>query len=290
MSKKAVNMVLVVIIILLSLIASSYGFFSNETIHEGKTIMTLNGESVELYGKGIYNNESISYAAQARAQDLVTLIIGLPLLIVSLILSNKNSIKGKLLLTGTLGYFLYTYISYSFLVTYNGFFLIYVALMSLSFFSFVLNITSGELKGLEKRFEQKFPRKYIGIVNIIMGMGICLLWLGMIIPSIGVIPSVLEHHTTFVIQALDLGFIVPVAILSGVLLIKNKSLGYLLTSVFIIKGTTLVLAVCMMAIFMIVSGVKVTIVEITMFPLIALICIINLYLLLKNLKTNGKGC
>ena len=282
MTKKTINTVLVVSIILLSLIVSSYGFFSDETIHEGKTIMTLNDEEVLLYGKGLYHNESISYAAQARAQDLVTLIIGLPLLIVSLLLSHKNSLKGKLLLTGTLGYFLYTYISYSFLVTYNKFFLIYVCLMTLSFFSFILNITSGEFAGLEKKFSQKLPRKYIGIVNIIIGTGVCLLWLEMIIPSIGIIPSILEHHTTFVIQALDLGFIVPAAFLSAILLIKNQSLGYLLSGVFIIKGTTLVLAIVAMALFMIRSGVHVSIAELIMFPLIAFICIVNMYLLLKN--------
>jgi hypothetical protein len=69
-----------------------------------------------------------------------------PEVIISLIVANKNSLKGRLLLTGTLGYFLYTYTSYSFLSMYNSFFLIYVSIMSLSFFAFIINITSNELK------------------------------------------------------------------------------------------------------------------------------------------------
>jgi len=284
MSIKAVNNTLVILIIIFGSIASIYGFFSNNIVFENKTFQTINGETVTLYGKGLYYNDSISMVPQARAQDIVTLIIGIPLLIISLILLNKNSLKGRLLLTGTVGYFLYTYASYSFFLSYNKFFLLYVALMSLSFFCFIINFTSNELKNLDIHFKQKFPKKYIGIFTIIVGVFICFLWLGMIIPSIDKAPAVLEQYTTLVIQALDLGFIFPVSILSGVLLLLNKSLGYLLAPVVIVKGATLLLAVAMMAVFQVLSGVNISIVEMIMFPLFAIICIINLGIILKNIK------
>jgi len=283
MSKKLINNILVLLIIVLSLIVSTYGFFSNKMVYENKTIQTINGEIITLYGKGLYFNDSISMSAQARAQDIVTLVIGIPLLIVSLFLSNKNSLRGKLLLTGTLGYFLYTYASYSFVVTYNMFFLLYTILMSLSLFSFIANITSPELKNLENHFSNKFPKKLIGILIIFIGIIVCLMWLGMILSSLNRAPIDLEHYTTLVIQAMDLGFIVPVAILSGILLIRNKSLGYLLGTVIIIKGVTLSLAVTMMVVFMILSGVNVSIIEIIVFPLIALLCIFGLGIVLKNI-------
>ncbi|MCL2114908.1 MAG: hypothetical protein FWH29_01635 [Methanobrevibacter sp.] len=284
MKIKTINTLLVVLIIILSFIVAGYGFFSNENIGEFETFQAINGETVTLYGKGLYYKDSIAMASQARAQDFVTLVFGIPLLIFSLILANKSSIRGKLLLTGTIGYFLYTYVSYSFLTMYNQFFLIYVLLMSLSFFAFLINITSNELKELKNHFNQKFPRKYVGIFNIIIGIGICLLWLGVILPSIEKAPAVLEHYTTLVIQALDLGFIVPAAILSGMLLIKNKSLGYLFAPVIIIKGVTLILAIVMMLIFMAFSGVNISIVETIIFPLFAIILMTNLYLIIKNLN------
>ena len=280
MRTKTIINILVFCIIILAVIASAYGFFSNNTIHENKVIQTVHEETVTLHGKGLYSNESVSMAAQARAQDSITLFVGIPLLIVSLWLSNKNSIKGKLLLTGTLGYFLYTYVSYSFLVSYNMFFLMYVTLMSLSFFAFIINFTAPELKDLNSRFTRKFPKKYIGLFTIVVGLFVCLLWLGMLVPSIKKAPALLEQYTTFVIQALDLGFVVPAAILSGILLIKNKSLGYLLASTIIIKGATLLLALVMMIIFMIMSGIDVPLIQIIVFPLCALLCIINLFILL----------
>ena len=270
-------------IIILAGIVSSYSFFSNKVVYENKVIQTINGNNVTLYGKGLYYNDSVSLASQARAQDIITLIVGIPFLIISLILSNKNSLKGKLLLTGTTGYFLYTYCSYSFLAFYNGFFLLYVVLMSLSFFCFIINFTSPELKNLEKHSTKKFPKKIVGIFLIIIGAFLLALWLGRIVPSINRIPAELEHYTTFVIQAMDLGFIVPLAILAGVLLIKNRSLGYLLASVIIVKGTTMLLALVMMIVFMISSGVTVNIIEIMVFPLFAVICILCLCLILKNM-------
>ena len=284
MTIKTVNSIFIQLIVILALIASSYGFFSKNSIYEGKAFQAITGEIIQLHGKGLYFNDSVSMAAQARVQDLVTLIIGIPFLIVSYILANNNSIKAKLMLTGIIGYFLYTYTSYSFLAMYNIFFLIYVALMSLSLFAFIINFQSDEFKNLVNYFDEKFPRKYIGICNIIMGVCICLLWLGILIPIKGKSPPILEHYTTLPIQALDLGFIVPTAILSGILLIKNKSLGYLLASIIIIKGMALVLAIVMMLLFMHSAGVELATVEIIMFPAFLLILLINLLILFKNIK------
>jgi hypothetical protein len=277
-----VNNTLVLLIIILSAIVSAYGFFFFLIVHKDKSVQTINGESVTLHGKGLYHKDSVSGAAQARAQDIVTLTVGIPVLFAALILSNKNSLRGKLLLTGTVGYFLYTYVSYSFLAMYNKFFLVYVALMSLSLFCFLINITSAEFKNLEKRFKEKFPRRYIGVSVIIIGTILCLMWLGMIVPSINEHPAHLEHYTTMVIQALDLGLIVPAAILSGVLLIKNKSAGYLLAPIIIIKGAALLMAIVMMIIFMLLSKVDVSIIEMIIFPLFAIICVFNVCLILKN--------
>jgi len=283
MPKKTVNNFLVLLIIILSLIVTLYGLLSNNTVYKNKTFQTIDGKAVTLYGKGLYYKDSVSGASQAKAQDIVTIIIGIPLLVISLILSNKDSIKVKLLLTGTIGYFLYTYTSYSFLLIYNKFFLLYVALMSLSFFCFILNISSPELKELEKHFKPNFPKKYIGIFSIVIGIFVGLLWLGRILPSLGKAPDELEHYTTLVIQAMDLGFMVPVALLSGILILKNRSLGYLLSSIIIIKGTTLLLAIVAMIIFMVFSGVNVSIIEIILFPIFAIICIINFFIIFKNI-------
>jgi hypothetical protein len=65
------------------------------------------------------------------------------------------------------------------------------------------------------------------------------MWLKMILESLltGTVPVALESYTTLVIQALDLGIVVPAAVLSGYLLLKNKKWGYTIASIFMIKAS-----------------------------------------------------
>jgi hypothetical protein len=65
---------------------------------------------------------------------------------------------------------------------------------------------------------------------------------------------VLDNSTTFVIQAMDLALIVPLAVLSGVLLLRRSAWGYLLTSVFMLKAISLGLAVSAMVVNMTLAG------------------------------------
>lgn len=137
-------------VIVLGVVASGIGLFSGEGAeNEGShpIFTTIRGEQIELYGSGIYKNDSLSAAAQAIAQDGVTLVVGIPLLLVSLLLSLRGTIRGRLLLAGALGYFTYTYASYSFLAMYNDLFLVYVLLFSGSLFAFILVFRSVEREG-----------------------------------------------------------------------------------------------------------------------------------------------
>jgi len=77
-------------------------------------------ETVMINGHGLYFYDTVSTVAQMQANDLITLMVGLPLLIVSAWLAFKGSLRGQLLLTGTLGFFLYTYMSMSMLTAYNA--------------------------------------------------------------------------------------------------------------------------------------------------------------------------
>ena len=244
-------------------------------------------ETIKIYGKGLYRYDSVSIATQGIAQDIVTIVLGIPLLVIALFLARRGSLKGKLLLTGTLGYFLYTYISYVFLWMYNPMFIVYVILMSLSFFSFVLMMMSFNINNLGSAFSEKLPVRFLGGFQMFFALALCLLWIKEIIPTItnGTVPLGLEHYTTLVIQGLDLGFIVPIAILSGVLIIKRKPIGYLLSSVIIMKGFTMGATLTAMIISQYLAGVPMSIIEIIIFPLLSLLICYCLVLLLRNINS-----
>ncbi len=280
--KRPIN-ILVLCVIALAFFACAFGLFSSGGSGQ-YDFKSINNEIVKIYGEGIYKNDSVSGVAQAKASDFVTLTIGIPLLMASLYFANKGSFRGELMLTGTLGYFLYTYMSYTFLLTYNPLFIVYVTIMSACLYAFILCFMSFEIETMPEMFNAKMPIKFLGGFQIAVGLALCLMWFGRIAPSIflGSIPAGLENYTTLVIQGMDLGIVMPAAFLSGILIIKRKPIGYLLSSAIIIKGVTMLTCISAMIVNMALKGVDMSLVEILVFPMLNLLAIICLILLLKN--------
>jgi hypothetical protein len=288
MNTKKTLSFLSILIAILALIAAGIGVFAQGK-GEPFPFTTLRGETVMMHGRGIYQYESVSGAAQVMGGDMVTLFIGIPLLLVAVLLVWRDSLRGRLLLTGTLGYFLYTYTSIVFLAAYNPLFLLYVVLFSLSLFAFVLAMASIDLKHLPEYFVRPVPRKTIAGFLFLIAAFLLLNWVGRIIlPSLtsGEPPANLESYTTLVIQALDLGVIVPAAILTGILLLQRKALGYLLASVVLIKGMTMAAAITAMIVMMSRAGVVVTPAEAVIFPAITLVSAGLTYAVLRSIKEN----
>ncbi|OMF96808.1 hypothetical protein BK146_13920 [Paenibacillus sp. FSL R7-0333] len=223
----------------------------------------------------------MSAAAQAIAQDGVTLFAGVPLLLISLLLSLSRRIRGRLLLAGTLGYFTYTYASYSFLAMYNPLFLVYVMLFSAGLYAFILVFRSLERDGIS--FNSKLPARSIGFILLMIAFLIIMLWLGRIAGGWrnGTAPDLLEHYTTLVIQALDLAVLLPLMVLTGALLVRRQSYGYLLAPVVLVKAATLLTSISSMMIGMLRAGVHVSMVELTLFPIFNLAVIGCLILVLR---------
>ncbi|WP_238651646.1 hypothetical protein [Paenibacillus piscarius] len=283
--------ILTFIVIALSIVASAVGLFSGSSADKEKShpfYTSIRGEQVELYGSGIYKDDSLSAASQAIAQDGVTLAAGVPLLLVSLLLSLRGTIRGRLLLAGALGYFTYTYASYCFLAMYNELFLVYVMLFSASLFAFILVYRSLERDGVP--MNPKLPAVSIGFILLLIAFLIIMLWLGRITGAWrqGIPPEGLEHYTTLVIQALDLAVLLPIMVLTGTMLIRRKSYGYLLAPVVLVKAATLLTSISSMIIGMLRAGVHVSIVEVILFPMFNVAVIWCLILVLRNAKEPGQ--
>jgi len=273
---------LTIIIIVVSTFVSLMGLLSNGG-PGAYDFTAITGELVPIYGFGIYHNDSLSVASQGIASDFVTLLIAIPLLILSLFLWHKNQFKGAILLTGTIGYFLYTYTSYVFLWTYNPLFILYVVLMSCSLFSFIILMMLFDYPNIHTYFKPKFSTRLYVIYQVLIGLFLSLLWLGKIAPTLfsNQNPVGLEHYTTLVIQGMDLGFIVPTAFVSAYLLHKKHTMGYVLTAVILVKGFTMLLAINGMMINMALNGVPLEIVSSSIFGLFA---VVSVYIFVKMLS------
>ena len=280
---------LTMLIGILALCAASAGLFY-ETIGRPYPYTNHRGETVMINGHGLYYYDTVSTAVQMQGNDLITLVVGLPLLAVSTWLAFRGSLRGRLLLAGTLGFFLYTYMSMSMLTGYNALFLVYVALFALSLYAFILSLLSFDLADLPQRFSPRVPHGWIA--GLLFGVGgfLFLAWMGRIVPPLlrNQTPA-LENTTTLVIQTMDLALIVPLAVLSGMLLLRRSAWGYLLASVFVMKAITMGLAVSAMAIAMALVGVPDSLFIVIPFLLITLMNLVLAVLLLKNVDARRIG-
>src|SRR5574339_867103 len=218
---------LALIIVPLALLAAGAGIFWQGT-GESYLFETLRGETVMIRGHGLYRYDTILSSSQEVGQDVVTLLIGIPLLIAGILLSRKGTMRGQLLLTGALGYFLYTYGAMCFLTAFNPLFLVYVALFSLSLFGFILAMKNLDVDEVTRHISNGFPRRAISFYFIAIAVFLGLAWLGLVtIPSLTWTPPYgLESAITLVIQAIDLGVIVPVSFVTATLRLRKSGWGY----------------------------------------------------------------
>lgn len=279
--EKTRNMITLIVIILTTICCIAPIISKGEILQTSMT--SAYGEEITLYGKGIYARNSFSMATQAIAQDMVTLLLAVPCMMISLYFVKKKRTWAQFVLTGLLAYMLYTYMSYTFLMFYDDLFLVYVTNMSLSFYGFVISINLLLKNEIAEKLQKNMRTKSLQVFLVITGIIITLLWSGRIIPTIGNdhAPVGLDNYSTLVIQGLDLGIIVPVCFVISYLLKEKNKLGYILGPVIIIKAVTLVLAVLAMALYLCLSGEAVAPVEYISF---GCICVFAVYFLVRILK------
>jgi len=279
---------LVPLILILTMIAALAGVWPAEGTPYSLT--TFRGEQVTINARGLYYWDTVSMAAQMQANDLIALVLGLPLLALSFWLTLRGSLRGRIMLAGTLGFILYTYITMAFGAHYNVLFLVYVALFSLSLFAFVLVMMSFDLATLPYRFSEKLPRGWIAGLLFFAAAFLSLAWLGRVAATFapGAVPA-LENTTSMFIQVMDLGIIVPVCALSGVLLLRRQPWGYLLASVGLMKFLTLGIAVSLMGLNMARVGVPISPVELGIFLGMALAGVVMTAILLRHVSEPEVG-
>jgi hypothetical protein len=284
MKQEKIITILVICIAIVAAIASSMGVFTNDGVG-AYPYQTIRGETIQIYGKGVYKHMSADVAPQGIAQDYVTLFIGVPLLLIALMWAKKGSLKGRFLLSGVLGYFFVTYLFYLAMGMYNYLFLAYSFLMGTTFFAFALTLLSFDLEATPSVFSEKTPTKFVGIFLIFNAFAIASLWLSVVVPPLldgSIIPKDVEHYTTLIVQGMDLGLLLPLSFVSGWLLIKRTPFGYLMGTTYLIFLSLLMTALCAKIIAMGLLGSNIFPV-IFIIPTFMLVAVISATLLLKNM-------
>ncbi|HET9587294.1 MAG TPA: hypothetical protein VFO91_00775 [Anaerolineales bacterium] len=246
------------LVALLSIVYASIGLFLQEA-GSPFTFTTIRGTTVEIYGQGLYRYDSAFKAPILRGTDAVTLFICVPVLLIAVLLYRRGSLRGGLLLTSILAYFLYNSASLAFGAAYNNLLLVYIVSFSASLFGFILAFDSIDLQALARHTSARFPRRGIAIFLFLAGLSL-IVWLLDIVSALaaGTVPPNLGPYTTEATYVIDLGIIFPTAFLAGVLVWRRASLGTLLACILMTLNASIGLVVASQSIMQALEGIVLT--------------------------------
>ncbi len=231
------------------------------------------------------------FAAQAVGQDLISLAVVLPLLIISSILTRRGSGRAKLVWLGGLTYLVYTYVIAAFEVRFNPLFLVYVALLGCSVYALIGGVVMTNMAEIKASFTEKTPAKAISIYLGVLAVLFYFLWLAEIVPALlrGEIPkSIRDNWTpTNAVHVLDMAWILPALLITSVSLWRKQTLGYTLAGVLLSYCVLLTLAILSMAFFMIQGSHPVAAPQVGIFGALFALSLGMLIWYMKGLKSPG---
>lgn len=193
-----------------------------------------------LFLNGLYRDNAFVTAAW-QANDLITLLVMVPVLSIALVLAQKGSQRAYLVWMGALDYMLYNYAFYLFAAAFNWFFLIYTALLGLSIFALIFGLVGINGAAIAQRFQDSlWVRWIVSSYLLISAIGLSVVYFSQSIDFIltGQLPEMITRteHPTNIVFALDLTLLIPVMVLAAIWLLQRRPWGYVLASISTVKG------------------------------------------------------
>lgn len=282
--------ILIICVIVLLIIIDLAGLLSFRT-DRSYEIINQYGDTVRIFGNGIYAHDSYFKAPIFIGSDCTVLFFVVPMLITALVKEIKNrTVKSKLFLTAMIGTVLYYAASIAFGVTYNSFHLLYIGLFSCSLFALIVLIRSINTDKLQESQKWDLPTKGIGAFLVISGIGLLVAWLPDIITSLvsGKTLSLIEVYTTEITYVLDLGVISPLMFICLFLLIRKDGLGDIVLAVLLQTYIVIGIMLPIQTLFQVLSGIfipiPVLITKIGIFVILAAFAMYFNIKLYKNLQ------
>jgi hypothetical protein len=222
-------------------------------------VVTARGQTVDVYGTGLYRQDSWLIGVGNRGTDAVTLFVELPALCVALAAYRRRSVRGAVVLVGVLGWLLYCYASMSLYTAYNRVFGLYVVAFGLALFAAPLALRSID----PARFAAVFPtrpsrRLLIGYLGC-LAAALTAAWLPALVAAAvtGDLPTRLDVYSTEVTWALDLAVVVPAVAATGWLLHRGAVFGPVAATAMLSLNVALGSALAAQGVAQLVAGVPV---------------------------------
>lgn len=222
--------------------------------------------------------------------DLVTLLVATPALAVALLSARRGSTRGRLVWLGLLLYALYNYAFYLFGAAYNPLFLVYVAIVTACGSALAFALSNLDPVALADGVGPQAPVKRVAAYVISVSALLGGFWIAVTVQSLvsGRPPAMVEATggTTNLIAALDLSLVVSLGALAGFWLWRRRPWGYVLATVWNVKGAAYMLALSAASITARRAGAD--LVQLALWAPIGIGCAVAAFVLLRATSRSGE--
>jgi len=252
--------ILSIVILALSLFASLMGFISPNLYQDNDQFITI-----------------------WKSNDLITLLIALPLLIIVLCRSVKQ-LTPRLLMTwlGLLWYLFYNYAYYNFGAAFNDLFLVHLLIYSLCIPALLYGFIDLLKLSLLNDDKPKAKYRLIGGYMIFIAVGLAFVYTMQSLAFVfnDQLPAIItaSGHVTSIVFILDFSMVIVLFVLTAIYLFKKNPTGLALAWIFNLKSVIYMLVLSY-------SSFKIGSSEIGLWLLIGTFSFIALVLLFKHLNS-----
>ena len=164
--------------------------------------------------------------------DLVTVLIAVPLLLGAMRSASRGSVRARLVWLGGLGYAVYNYAYYVLGAALNAFFALYVLTFVVATASLIVGLAGTDPSAVARVFSARTPARALGGYYVFVAVGLSVVWLGTWAAyAFGGRPTPVETEAFHLVAALDMTLMVPALVTGGVLLWRRMPWGYVIAAV-----------------------------------------------------------
>jgi hypothetical protein len=237
-----------------------------------------------LYPQIVYPSDELRQAFIPN--DLVNLLIGLPILLLSMWLAWRGKLVGLLFWPGALFYVFYTYVVYVFSMPLNLALLLQLALLILSAYTLIAFVTNIEGVSVKNQLAGVVSERLGG--GVLLGFGILFL-----LRATGMMLSAIANqaplaNTEIALNITDL-LIAPAFIIGGLLFWRRAALGYVTGLGLLFQASMLFIGLVVILIVRpYITTAQFAPVDVLVVTLMGMVCFVPFVLFLRGVTSKQK--
>ncbi len=221
-------------------------------------VLVATASAAGLFWPPTYARETALWAAEGQAGDVVNLFLVVPLIVAVALWARRGSLAASIVWLGTLLYLIYSYVIYTMAVHFNALFLVYTAVLGLSFYAFILTLLSVSPPDPRIILGPRLPVKTAAGTLCFIAFGFGAKWLGEILPALltgGVPPSIVETGLpTNPVYVIDLAVVLPGFVIVAIFLLRREPWAFVLAPTLLAFSILMMISLAGLIVFLGLKG------------------------------------